>query len=71
MTQRNSPERADMLAVRARNQRNRTGSMSVVGLPAWKNRRTGKPHDHARAKARRQRRISTDPAWPTRAPGEG
>lgn len=64
MTQRNTLGRARLLAARARNQRARVGSQRWGGTPAWQNRRTGKPHEHNRAKARRQARISTDPNWP-------
>jgi hypothetical protein len=73
MAQRNTPERADMLAQRASAQRNRapgftpmhrkprnfvgkkwdpTGEWQPLSrppfVPAWMNRRTGKPHEHRR-----------------------
>lgn len=44
--QRNSPERAAMLAERAARQRARVGSLSMKGVPASINRHTGKPHEH-------------------------
>lgn len=72
MTQRNSPERAQMLDYRAERQRNRrTGYYTPDGVwrgeheskfpaaiwPARLNRRTGKPHQHDRARARRLRKL--------------
>lgn len=49
---RNSPERAQMLAKRAIEQRSRRPYLRMIGVPASINRRTGKPHEHARAKKR-------------------
>lgn len=49
--QRNSPERALMLEERRFRQKARSGG-TMRGVPAWKNRRTGEPHEHARQTAR-------------------
>lgn len=70
MTQRNSPERKTMLIKRRVRQESREYGYwpSHKGarfypeerpklIPAWMNRRTGKPHEHARAKARRHHAI--------------
>lgn len=73
MTQRNSPERAKMLLERRVRQEAREYGFwpSYKGarffpeerpklIPAWQNRRTGKPHKHERANSRRLRQIA---AW--------
>ena len=51
--QRNSPERADAMSRRGAEQWARSGSLRMVGVPAWQNRRTRKPHEHNRQRARR------------------
>lgn len=53
------------LAERAAEQRSRVSVVPshVRDIPAWMNRRTGKPHEHNRARARRLRRVYSDSAW--------
>jgi len=48
--QRNSPERADAMSRRGAEQWARSGSLRMAGVPAWRNRRTRKPHEHNRRK---------------------
>lgn len=71
MTQRNSPARAFMLEQRMVDQRARAGGRHIFVrgklvfrrevhpaiVPASINRRTGKPHEHNRVKARHAGRI--------------
>lgn len=47
---RNSPERAEMLEKRRRDQEARGPASSMRGVPAWMNRRTRKPHENNRQK---------------------
>lgn len=42
-----------------RREHQRMEALRAAGIPAWMNRRTGKPHEHNRQKARHLRSLST------------